>query len=166
MEYIRAFLVGGLICAAVQLLLDRTKLMPGRIMVSLVVTGAVLGFLGIYEPFAQWAGAGATVPLTGFGNTLWKGIARAMGEDGILGIFKGGFTASAVGISGALVCGYLGSLVFKPKMKGQNGRLYSRPARSLIFCWKLMTVCSYSEFMNGDVIRKSAVALLLAMGIS
>ena len=76
MEYIRAFLVGGLICAAVQLLLDRTKLMPGRIMVSLVVTGAVLGFLGIYEPFAQWAGAGATVPLTGFGNTLWKGIAR------------------------------------------------------------------------------------------
>ena len=106
MEYIRAFLVGGLICAAVQLLLDRTKLMPGRIMVSLVVTGAVLGFLGIYEPFAQWAGAGATVPL------------RAMGEDGILGIFKGGFTASAVGISGALVFGYLGSLVFKPKMKG------------------------------------------------
>ena len=99
-------------------LLDRTKLMPGRIMVSLVVTGAVLGFLGIYEPFAQWAGAGATVPLTGFGNTLWKGIARAMGEDGILGIFKGGFTASAVGISGALVFGYLGSLVFKPKMKG------------------------------------------------
>ena len=87
-------------------------------MVSLVVTGAVLGFLGIYEPFAQWAGAGATVPLTGFGNTLWKGIARAMGEDGILGIFKGGFTASAVGISGALVFGYLGSLVFKPKMKG------------------------------------------------
>ena len=79
---------GGLICAAVQLLLDRTKLMPGRIMVSLVVTGAVLGFLGIYEPFAQWAGAGATVPLTGFGNTLWKGIARAMGEDGILGIFR------------------------------------------------------------------------------
>ena len=93
----------GLICAAVQLLLDRTKLMPGRIMVSLVVTGAVLGFLGIYEPFAQWAGAGATVPLTGFGNTLWKGIARAMGEDGILGIFKGGFTASAVGISGCLL---------------------------------------------------------------
>ena len=119
MEYIRAFLVGGLICAAVQLLLDRTKLMPGRIMVSLVVTGAVLGFLGIYEPFAQWAGAGATVPLTGFGNTLWKGIARAMGvRTGSWGIFKGGFTASAVGISGALVFGYLGSLVFKPKMKG------------------------------------------------
>lgn len=90
----------------------------GQDHVSLVVTGAVLGFLGIYEPLPQWAGAGATVPLTGFGNTLWKGIARAMGEDGILGIFKGGFTASAVGISGALVFGYLGSLVFKPKMKG------------------------------------------------
>ena len=118
MDYLNAFWVGGLICALVQILLDRTKLMPGRVMVMLVCSGAVLGFLGIYEPFAQWAGAGATVPLTGFGNTLWKGIARAMGEDGILGIFKGGFTASAVGISGALVFGYLGSLVFKPKMKG------------------------------------------------
>ena len=76
MEYIRAFRVGGLICASSHLLLDRTKLMPGRIMVSLVVTGAVLGFLGIYEPFAQWAGAGATVPLTGFGNTLWKAASQ------------------------------------------------------------------------------------------
>ena len=118
MEYIRAFLVGGLICAAVQLLLDRTKLMPGRIMVSLVVTGAVLGFLGIYEPFRDFAGAGAGVPLLGFGNTLYQGIRKAVDEDGFLGLFMGGFTASAVGISGALVFGYLGSLVFKPKMKG------------------------------------------------
>ena len=96
----------------------RTDLCGGAASAGPDKAGAVLGFLGIYEPFAQWAGAGATVPLTGFGNTLWKGIARAMGEDGILGIFKGGFTASAVGISGALVFGYLGSLVFKPKMKG------------------------------------------------
>lgn len=118
MEFVKAFVVGGLICALVQVLLDRTKMMPGRVMVLLVVTGSVLGFLGIYEPFAQWAGAGATVPLCGFGNTLWKGISKAMGEEGALGIFKGGFTASAVGISGALIFGYLGSLIFKPKMKG------------------------------------------------
>ena len=77
----------------------------------------VLGFLGVYEPFADWAGAGATVPLLGFGNTLWKGISKAMAEDGALGIFKGGFTASAAGICGALVFGYLGSLLFRPKMK-------------------------------------------------
>ena len=99
MEYIRAFLVGGLI------------------MVLLVVSGSVLGFLGVYEPFAEWAGAGATVPLLGFGNTLWKGVVKAMAEDGVLGIFKGGFTASAVGISGALVFGYLGAIIFRPGMK-------------------------------------------------
>ena len=97
----------------VQILMDKTKLMPGRIMVLLVVSGTVLGFLGLYEPFAEWAGAGATVPLLGFGNTLWKGISRAMSEDGALGVFK----ASAVGISGALIFGYLGSVIFKPKMK-------------------------------------------------
>ena len=101
----------------VQILMDKTTLMPGRIMVLLVVSGTVLGFLGLYEPFAEWAGAGATVPLLGFGNTLWKGISRAMSEDGALGVFKGGFTASAVGISGALIFGYLGSVIFKPKMK-------------------------------------------------
>lgn len=117
MEFIKAFLVGGVICAIVQILLDRTKMMPGRVMVSLVVTGAILGFLGIYEPFLEWAGAGAGVPLLGFGNTLWKGVAKAIGEDGVLGIFKGGLTASAAGIVGALIFGYLGALVFKPKMK-------------------------------------------------
>lgn len=117
MEFIKAFLVGGVICAIVQILLDRTKMMPGRVMVSLVVTGAILGFLGIYEPFLEWAGAGAGVPLLGFGNTLWKGVAKAIGEDGVLGIFKGGLTASSAGIAGALIFGYLGALVFKPKMK-------------------------------------------------
>lgn len=117
MELVKAFVVGGAICAAVQILLDRTKLMPGRVMVLLVVTGTVLGFLGIYEPFAKWAGAGAGVPLLGFGNTLWKGVAKGIGEDGALGIFKGGLTASSAGIAGALVFGYLGALVFKPKMK-------------------------------------------------
>ena len=78
MEYIRAFIIGGLICALVQVLMEKTKLMPGRIMVMLVVLGSVLGFLGVYEPFAEWAGAGATVPLLGFGNTLWKGVSKAV----------------------------------------------------------------------------------------
>lgn len=117
MDYVKAFLVGGIICALVQILMDNTKLMPGRIMVLLVVTGSILGAAGLYQPFADWAGAGATVPLLGFGNTLWKGVKKAIGEDGMLGIFKGGFTASAVGISGALIFGYLGSILFKPKMK-------------------------------------------------
>ena len=117
MEYVKAFLTGGFICAVVQLLMEKTKLMPGRIMVLLVVSGSILGFLGIYEPFAEWAGAGATVPLLGFGNVLWKGVSKAVSEDGLLGVFKGGFTASAVGISGALIFGYLASFVFKPKMK-------------------------------------------------
>lgn len=117
MDYVRAFLAGGVICSLVQILLDKTKLMPGRVMVSLVVTGSVLGFLGLYEPFARWAGAGATVPLLGFGNTLWKGVRDGLASDGLLGVFKGGFTASAVGVSGALIFGYLGSLIFRPKMK-------------------------------------------------
>ncbi len=117
MEYIRAFLVGGIICGAVQILMDKTKLMPGRIMVLLVVTGAILGFLGIYEPFSQWAGAGATVPLLGFGNTLWKGVAEAIAKEGFLGIFKGGLTAASAGITGALVFGYLAALLFQPKTK-------------------------------------------------
>ena len=90
MELVKAFLVGGSICALVQILLNKTKLMPGRVMVLLVVTGAILGWLGIYEPFAKWAGAGASVPLLGFGNTLWKGVAKSLGEEGFLGISKEG----------------------------------------------------------------------------
>jgi len=117
MDYINAFWIGGLICAIVQILMDRTKLMPGRIMVLLVCSGAVLGALGIYEPFLKFAGAGASVPLLGFGNVLWKGVKEAIDSDGFIGIFMGGFTASAVGISGALILGYLASLMFNPKMK-------------------------------------------------
>ena len=116
-EVVKAFFAGGLICAAVQVLLDRTKLMPGRIMVLLVISGAILGFLGIYEPFLEWAGAGAGVPLLGFGNTLWKGVGKGLGEEGLLGIFKGGLTATSAGIAGAMIFGYLGALIFKPKMK-------------------------------------------------
>lgn len=117
MDYVNAFWVGGLICALVQILMDRTKMMPGRIMVLLVCTGAVLGFLNIYQPFQDFAGAGASVPLLGFGNVLWKGVKEAIEKEGFIGLFMGGFKASAVGISAALILGYLASLVFNPKMK-------------------------------------------------
>ena len=117
MDYVFAFLIGGAICALVQVLIEKTKLMPGRIMVILVCSGAVLGALNLYQPFVEFAGAGASVPLLGFGNTLWKGVKEAVDSDGFLGIFMGGLTASAVGICAALVFSYLASLVFKPKMK-------------------------------------------------
>ena len=117
MDYINAFWVGGLICTIVQILLEKTKLMPGRVMVLLVCSGAVLGFCGLYEPITEYAGAGATVPLLGFGNTLWKGVKEAIDQNGFLGTFMGGFKASAVGISAALIFGYLASLIFNPKMK-------------------------------------------------
>ena len=117
MSYVNAFWVGGLICALVQILMAKTKLMPRRIMVTLVCLGALLGALGVYEPFQEFAGAGAGVPLLGFGNVLWKGVKEAVDSDGFLGIFKGGFTASAVGISAALVFSWIASLIFQPKMK-------------------------------------------------
>lgn len=117
MEYVKAFVVGGLICAAVQILMDKTKLLPGRIMVILVVTGCMLGVFDLYQPLVDWAGAGATVPLVGFGNSLIKGVKKAVDERGFIGIFEGGLRGTAVGITAALVFGYLASLVFEPKMK-------------------------------------------------
>ena len=117
MDYIKAFVTGGLLCAAVQILMDKTKLMPGRIMVLLVCSGAILGMLGIYKPIVDFGQAGATVPLLGFGNTLWKGVKKAVDEEGLLGIFKGGLTASSAGICAAIVFGYLASLVSHPKLK-------------------------------------------------
>lgn len=118
MEYVNAFWVGGLICGLVQILMEKTKLMPGRIMVLLVVSGAVASFLGWYEPFQEFAGAGASVPLLGFGNVLMKGVKEAVDEEGLLGLFAGGFRAGAVGTSAALIFGYLASFIFKPRMKG------------------------------------------------
>lgn len=118
MDYIKAFLVGGAICALVQIVMDNTKLLPGRIMVGLVCIGALLGAIGIYEPFMEWAGAGASVPLCGFGNNLFKGVKEAIDEEGFIGLFKGGFTASAVGISAALIFSYIASIIFQPKVKG------------------------------------------------
>lgn len=117
MDYVISFLVGGAICAAVQILMDKTKLMPGRIMVLLVVTGTVLGAAGLYQPFVEWAKAGAMVPLVGFGNTLWKGVKEGIDKEGLLGLFKGGLTASSAGIAAALIFGYLASLLSKPKLK-------------------------------------------------
>lgn len=117
MDYINAFWVGGLICALVQILMEKTKMLPARIMVLLVCLGAVLGALQIYQPFMEFAGAGASVPLLGFGNTLWKGVKKAVDENGFIGIFMGGFKASAVGISAALIFSYIASIIFQPKMK-------------------------------------------------
>ena len=117
MDYLKAFVVGGIICVLTQILMEKTRLMPGRIMVILVTTGTVLGAIGLYEPLVQFAGAGASVPLTGFGNVLWKGMKMAVDNSGFLGLFKGGFTECAVGVSAALVFGYIASWIFEPKMK-------------------------------------------------
>ena len=117
MEYVKAFFVGGLICVIVQIFMDHTKLQPGRIMVLLVISGVLLGALGIYEKIEAFAGCGATVPLSGFGFSLWKGMKEAVDQHGFLGLFEGGFTAAAVGTSAALIFSYLASLIFQPKMK-------------------------------------------------
>ena len=113
-----AFLVGGFICVIGQILIDKTKLTPARILVTYVVSGVVLGGLGVYEPLANWAGAGATVPLTGFGYTLAKGVKEAVAEKGLLGALTGGITATAGGITAAIFLGILVALIFKPKPKG------------------------------------------------
>ena len=117
MEYVKAFVVGGIVCALVQILMEKTKMLPGRIMVLLVCSGAVLSFLGIFEPIQNFAGAGITVPLLGFGNVLMKGVKEAVDQEGVLGLFMGGFKAGAVGCSAALIFGYLASLVTNSKMK-------------------------------------------------
>lgn len=132
MDYVNAFWVGGLICALVQILMEKTKMLPGRIMVLLVCLGTLLGAIQIYEPFVEFAGAGASVPLLGFGNVLWKGVKEAVDQYGFLGIFMGGFQASAVGISAALVFGYLASLIFQPKMRNKCLRIGTSGSRILI----------------------------------
>ena len=117
MDYFNAFWVGGLICALVQILMEKTKMMPGRIMVLLVCLGAVISSVGWYQPFVEFAGAGASVPLLGFGNVLMKGVKEAVEQQGFMGLFSGGFQAGAVGCAAALIFGYLASLIFNPKMK-------------------------------------------------
>lgn len=117
MEYLKAFLVGGLLCLIGQILIDKTKLTPARILVSYVVLGVFLGAIGIYEPIVKFAGAGATVPLTGFGYNIAKGVKEAVQEDGFLGVLIGGLKATAGGITAAIVAGLLASIFFKAKDK-------------------------------------------------
>ena len=117
MEFVKAFIVGGLICAAAQLLMDKTKMLPGRIMVLLVVSGAILSFLGVFEPLKEAVGAGVSVPLLGFGHILMKGVKEAIDQEGFMGLFTGGFKAAAVGCSAALIFGLLAAFLFKPKLK-------------------------------------------------
>ena len=117
LDYIKAFVVGGILCAIGQILIDKTSLTPAKILVSYVVAGVILGGFGIYKPFAEWAGVGATVPLTGFGNTLAQGVKKAVEEKGLLGAFTGGFTSAAGGICAAIFFGYIIALIFKPKEK-------------------------------------------------
>ena len=117
MNFLIAFLVGGAICSVGQILIDKTKLTPARIMVGYVVAGVILGGIGIYEGFIDAVGAGATVPLLGFGNTLAKGVREAVDQKGMIGILTGSLTASAAGLTAAIVFGYLNALIFKPKSK-------------------------------------------------
>ena len=117
--YLKAFVAGGILCAIGQILIDKTNLTAGRILSLFVVTGVILGAIGIYEPFVKWAGAGATVPLTGFGNVLAKGVQKAVEEKGWIGAFTGGFTASAAGIAAAVFFGLLVALIFKSKDKAK-----------------------------------------------
>ena len=117
MQYFNAFWMGGLFCAIAQILIDKTKLTPARILVAFVVAGVVLGSLGMYEKLIEIGGAGATVPIIGFGNTLAKGVFKAVDENGFIGIFTGGVTAAAGGITAAVFFGFLSAVVFKPKQK-------------------------------------------------
>ena len=117
MEYLKAFVVGGLICVIGQILIDKTKLTPARILVGFVVSGVIISALGFYEPLIEFAGAGATVPLSGFGHTLAKGVRSAVAEKGILGAFTGGLSATSGGITAAIVFGFIIALLFKPKDK-------------------------------------------------
>lgn len=117
MDYVKAFAVGGALCVIGQILIDKTKLTPARILVAYVVAGVILGGMGIYQPLVDFAGAGAAVPLLGFGNTLAKGVREAIHQTGFLGIFTGGLKAAAGGITAAIFAGLLASLIFKDKDK-------------------------------------------------
>ena len=114
MDYLNAFLCGGILCAIGQILIDKTKLTPARILTGYVVAGVLLSALGLYQPLVDWGGAGATVPLTGFGHSLAKGVAKAVAEKGWLGVFTGGLTATAGGITAAVVFAVIMALIVKP----------------------------------------------------
>ena len=117
MQYLNAFLCGGILCVIGQIFIDKTKLTPARILTGYVVMGVILEAIGVYGPLAEWGGAGATVPLTGFGSNLAKGVAKAVEEKGWLGVLTGGLTATAGGIAAAVLCGFIAALLFKPGEK-------------------------------------------------
>ena len=117
MQYLNAFLCGGILCVIGQIFIDKTKLTPARILTCYVVAGVILEAIGVYGPLAEWGGAGATVPLTGFGSNLAKGVAKAVGEKGWLGVLTGGLTATAGGIAAAVVCGFIAAMLYKPGEK-------------------------------------------------
>lgn len=117
MEYLKAFVIGGIFCLLGQILIDKTKLTPARILVGYVVAGVFLGAIGVYKPLVEFAGAGATVPLTGFGYTLAKGVKEAIQQDGLIGILTGGLKATAGGITAAIIAGLLMSFLFKARDK-------------------------------------------------
>lgn len=116
-DVLKAFLLGGCICVFGQLLIDLTKITPARIMVIYVVTGVILGLFNLYQPLIDWGGAGATVPLTGFGNVLAKGVIKEVDKSGLIGVFTGGVKAAAAGITAAITFGYITAIISKPKIK-------------------------------------------------
>lgn len=118
LNFVKAFVVGGFLCAVAQILIDKTSLTPARILVAYVVAGVILGAVGVYKPIVDFAGGGATVPLTGFGYVISEGVRKAVDRDGLLGALTGGLTAASAGITAALICGLISSLIFKSKSKG------------------------------------------------
>ena len=149
MDYVKAFLIGGALCLIGQILIDKTKLTPARILVSYVVIGVLLGAIGVYEPLIEFAGAGAAVPLTGFGNTIAKGVREAIQKDGFLGIFTGGLKASAGGITAAIFSGLLVSFIFKPKDK----TIFAREGFAIVaLAWILLSAIGALPFyLNGAI---------------
>ena len=138
MDYLNAFLCGGILCAIGQILIDRTQLTPARILTGYVVAGVLLQAVGVYQPLVNWGGAGATVPLTGFGSCLAKGVRKAVAEQGLLGALTGGLTAAAGGIAAAVVFGVLAALLFRPGTSGETGgygqEKAGAPERSCFLC--------------------------------
>ena len=147
MDYLKAFLVGGVLCVIGQLLIDKTKLTPARILVSYVVLGVLLGALGIYDKLVDFAGAGATVPLTGFGNTLAKGVRKAVEEKGVLGIFTGGLTAAAGGIAAAVKgwLRWLGAWYFSPSLTARPSTPFPRARGISTLPWNMPAVVNTWE---------------------
>ena len=156
MEYFNAFLCGGLLCVIGQILVDKTKLTPARILVGYVTAGVIISAVGLYQPLVDWAGCGATVPLTGFGHLLAKGVKKAVAEKGVLGALTGGLTSAAGGITAAIFFGFLVALLFKAKMRRYNtavNRAVAASAAALGASVKLIDRIGYFPQVNSDILR-------------